>query len=625
LELWNEVQDNFLLKLLNTSLNCISCSDKELVDMDEKDFDHWLKNFSESTTTDYDIVIPPLSIKSNPNCIKSDTLILPLSLEDNSTTTGTAAIMEEFGKEFGISCDHAKVYLPFDDRNNEFDLNAAREHHVFISSLHEHKSTMAKTVQQLRETEKAFDLPSMQTESNSDTSNGMKSQQKIDGEFKRIFDRLVQKMWQAQQHNDLSKFDQFISWLDDNRQLWEDVRDSRRRTVLHAAVENGNLAFVKTLVSAGVDINAKELCGATPLTIAVVKKNEEMAQFLIDNFAIFDGRFFTNIPNPMDIAVKLEMDVVNLMKKISNKDSVDNGEIWRTFQCAEQTTNTGTCTSSSDPVEEADKEETYQYKRSNKSCITLTVGDQGTNKNIRGVKSRSNAAYGWCAEVPGDMHAKGYVYEVCKKVMSPGGFMHILQNVLLRKKITNESFGKKKFQEQNLNRIEEAVRDIGAAFGIALVMEFKNSASFPDPDELHKCKRSTGNHTAVLLSKLKQWISDNSEDATFKYYAQMVTLFGPLQQMYRDAIRYGNGIAREASWMIMQPLFAQSNKRNYHTEAMVHIVNFLAMWPLATRELLRKNCSISLNGRVGHNLALDEWVESCIVQPMKNYSTGKFE
>ena len=146
-----------------------------------------------------------------------------------------------------------------------------------------------------------------------------------------------------------------------------------------------------------------------------------MAQFLIDNFAIFDGRFFTNIPNPMDVAVKLEMDV-NLIKKISNKDSVDNSEIWRTFQCAEQTTNTGTCTSVSDPVEEADKEGTYQYKRSNKSCITLTVGDQGTNKNIRGVKSRSNAAYGWCVEVPGDMHAKGYVYEVCKKVMSPGGF-----------------------------------------------------------------------------------------------------------------------------------------------------------------------------------------------------------
>ena len=85
-----------------------------------------------------------------------------------------------------------------------------------------------------------------------------------------------------------------------------------------------------------------------------------MAQFLVDNFAIFDGRFFTNIPNPMDIAVKMEMDVVNLMRQISNKDSLDNSEIWRTFQCAEQTTKNEKCTSVSDPMEETDKEETYK-------------------------------------------------------------------------------------------------------------------------------------------------------------------------------------------------------------------------------------------------------------------------
>ena len=86
-----------------------------------------------------------------------------------------------------------------------------------------------------------------------------------------------------------------------------------------------------------------------------------------------------------------------------------------------------------------------------------------------------------------------------------------------------------------------------AAFAIALVMELKNSTSICSTDELLKCKRSTGNHTTVLLSKLKQWISDNSEDATFKYYAQMVTFFCPMQQMFCDAIRYGDRIAREAS------------------------------------------------------------------------------
>lgn len=102
-------------------------------------------------------------------------------------------------------------------------------------------------------------------------------------------------------------------------------------------------------------------------------------------------------------------------------------------------------------------DEEYVYEK--KSSLTLFVGDQGTNKNLREVKGRSEAAYSWCAEVPGDMHAEGYFYEACKKVMTPRGLMHVLRDVLLKKKIVPESLGKKKFQEQNLNRIEKAIRD----------------------------------------------------------------------------------------------------------------------------------------------------------------------
>ena len=237
------------------------------------------------------------------------------------------------------------------------------------------------------------------------------------------------------------------------------------------------------------------------------------------------------------------------------------------------------------------------------------------------MKNRSQAAYGWCSEVPGDMHAKGYLYEVCKKVMKPGGFRHILCNVISRTKINDDSFGQKKFQEQNLNRIKEAVRDMGISFGMAAVLEFRDSSSFPSQEELSRCKREAGSHSLVMLKKFKEWSNSSSEDVAFiKYYAEMFTLFGPLQQMYLYSIRFGHSLGRKASWMLMHPLFAQSNKRNYHTEAMVHIVNFVAAWPLALRELLRKNCSISLNGKEAH--ALDEWVESCVVQPMKNYATG---
>ena len=100
----------------------------------------------------------------------------------------------------------------------------------------------------------------------------------------------------------------------------------------------------------------------------------------------------------------------------------------------------------------------------------------------------------------------------------------------------------------------------------------------------------------------------------------MFNLFGPEQYLYEDVIKFGHGLGREAAWMLMHPLFAQANAPNYHTEAMVHIVNFADAWPRPTRELLRHNCSGSLNGKNGYNIALHEWVESCVLQPMKNYA-----
>jgi hypothetical protein len=129
-----------------------------------------------------------------------------------------------------------------------------------------------------------------------------------------------------------------------------------------------------------------------------------MSQYLLDNCAIFDSRYFTTIPSPYALATKLEMNVHKTMEDFSNKESASNDEIWRTFQSEEQvtTTNVGRADRENQVVEtESDR---YNYERKNKSSVTLVVGDQGTNKNIRGVKGRSQSAYGWAAEVPGDMH-----------------------------------------------------------------------------------------------------------------------------------------------------------------------------------------------------------------------------
>ncbi|KAJ7376892.1 hypothetical protein OS493_031771 [Desmophyllum pertusum] len=74
--------------------------------------------------------------------------------------------------------------------------------------------------------------------------------------------------------------------------------------------------------------------------------------------------------------------------------------------------------------------------------------------------------------------------------------------------------------------------------------------------------------------------------------------------------------------MVMLPLFSQLQKRNYWTEAFVHLTNITAAWPLATRKILQSNCSVNVKGRKGHNIALDEWVETYLVQPLKNYASG---
>ena len=109
---------------------------------------------------------------------------------------------------------------------------------------------------------------------------------------------------------------------------------------------------------------------------------------------------------------------------------------------------------------------------------------------------------------------------------------------------------------------------MGISFGMAAVLDFQDSSSFPSQEELSRCKWETGSHSLLMLRRFKEKSKSSSEDVAFQYYAQMFTLFGPLQQMYSYSIRFGHGLGREASWMFMYLLFAQSNKHNYHTEAM---------------------------------------------------------
>ena len=48
--------------------------------------------------------------------------------------------------------------------------------------------------------------------------------------------------------------------------------DHFQRSLLHVAVEQSNLGYVKFSIDIGCDVNSKEGCGLTPLSLAVLLK-----------------------------------------------------------------------------------------------------------------------------------------------------------------------------------------------------------------------------------------------------------------------------------------------------------------------------------------------------------------
>lgn len=170
-----------------------------------------------------------------------------------------------------------------------------------------------------------------------------------------------------------------------------------------------------------------------------------------------------------------------------------------------------------------------------------------------------------------------------------------------RPKLTEEAFGKRKFQEQNLNRIKEAVRDGSYAYGLAAIQQFRESNFFPTQSDLQQCMRKNGSHDAILVERFKKWLDMCAEtDEGHAYNQQVFTVFGPLLDLFIAATKEGDGVLRETVWVVLLPLFA----------SLVHVLNFSSLWPLAFREMLRQNSSVNPTGKDGHNIDLDEYVFS---------------
>lgn len=646
-DLWNKHVDSYLVKLLQIALN-ISTT-KPFKEMSEEECNSYLSSHLYNTgKTDLKIPEDASYIDLSQSSRKTKTVILPLSLENNSTLAGTCVILDQFAKEFSVSSTEQSEKLPFDTTSKTFCLKQAREHAQFTIMMQHHVQEREKYSVELLNTENddgnevnscfannfgdemhkerncdgeddgdADDdiQDRLQQESRPDTT--MSSIQKIfesqDTLFHSMYDSLKLKLLEAIREDTVERFVKEIA----EKSYVRDIKDHLGRTLLHAAVEQLNVGLVECLLRVGCNPNAKEKCGVTPLVIAIILKSEEICQLLVNSRACVRGPLFTNVPSPISIARKMELtEILEILNpSASDEEDKDLCMYDPVFQNAPSTDSTPS-------VATSNEESSQACKRSSPGFITGVVGDVGTCKTNRGVMSRS-CVHDWVGIIPGDLHTKGYLAEACFKEQSPGGFHYLISKVMKRKKLTREAFKKNKFSEGNLGRIREAVRDGAKSYGLAAAFEFKNSSFYPDSHMLSQCYHATGNHTKILLQQFKLWIcKSNEESIQFNYRSRMFLFYGPLFDLFDLATRNCWGLARETCFINQLPVYAQLNFRNYYSECFIHIVNFLGKWPLAFRKMLQLNCSVNVTGKKESGIELDAYVESEIVQPLKTYVSG---
>eukprot|EP00794_Sanderia_malayensis_P012417 gene12417-13702_t len=279
--------------------------------------------------------------------------------------------------------------------------------------------------------------------------------------FSMTYDKLLNKLWNMHEQN---QGDQYVHYLTETKERYISLRDHLGRSFLHVAVEQGNTLFAEYILTAGFNPNVKEHCGATPLNVAVVKKNADLCTLLVKCGAAVRGPLFAGIPSPLEMASKLQVaDIYDIL----NPDSSDaEDEVIMSYDLSFSKLKDLGSNATSDVSENID--------RATDGFITGVVGDVGTCKSNTGVMERSSAL-SWVGVIPGDLHMKGTFIESCFKEQGPGGFHYIVRTVLKRPHLNEDAFKKKKFEKNNFRWIKEAVRDCGKSYAFAAVHEFKNS------------------------------------------------------------------------------------------------------------------------------------------------------
>lgn len=107
------------------------------------------------------------------------------------------------------------------------------------------------------------------------------------------------------------------------------VKDHLRRSLLHVVVEQGHESFAKCLVNMGLEVNYREGCSITPLSLAVLHKNNVLFKFLVESGARYSGPLFTSIPPLLCMAEREQhAEILQIFAK-GQDESEDENELIR--------------------------------------------------------------------------------------------------------------------------------------------------------------------------------------------------------------------------------------------------------------------------------------------------------
>ena len=134
---------------------------------------------------------------------------------------------------------------------------------------------------------------------------------KEDKSFWDIFNTISVELSDIYESNSEEQYLEFVNSSSNKKRAA--VCDYLGGSLLYVAVEQGNECLTKCLLDMGLDVNCREGCGVTPLSIAVLCQNTTLCKFLVESGARCKGPLFTSIPLPICMAHKLDLaDILKL-------------------------------------------------------------------------------------------------------------------------------------------------------------------------------------------------------------------------------------------------------------------------------------------------------------------------